>query len=71
MFHAILLYAGLTSPNTPWYLFWSGIGADWTRLLSSLVVVGGFAKVLHQRAQHHAEMKEQAERHHKERMNSG
>jgi hypothetical protein len=32
--HWIYVHAGLSSPNSPWYLFWSGIGADWTRLLA-------------------------------------
>ena len=32
-------HAGLSSPNSPWYLFWSGIGADWTRLLAAFSLI--------------------------------
>jgi hypothetical protein len=28
----LFYHAGLSSPNSPWYLFWSGFGADWTRI---------------------------------------
>ena len=57
----LFVHAGLSSPSGAWYLFWSGIGADWTRLLA----VGGLVTLVRQRAKHHAEMKELHERHHK------
>lgn len=59
-----LLHAGLTSPNSPWYLFWSGIGADWTRLLA----FGGLLHLSLLTARHHAENREMQERHHRERL---
>jgi hypothetical protein len=62
--HWLLAYAGLTSPNSPWYLFWSGIGADWTRLLA----IGGLLKFSQTLKRHHSERVEQTERHHRERM---
>lgn len=62
MTHWLLSVAGLTSPSSGWYLFWSGIGADWTRLL----MLGGLTQVIRQKAKHHTEMKELHERHHRE-----
>lgn len=66
MLHWLIVYAGLSSPSSPWYLFWSGIGADWTRVFSSLAILGGVTKVIQQRAKHHSEIKEMHERHHRE-----
>lgn len=64
LLHWLYYYGGLASPSYAWYLFWSGIGADWTRLLA----VGSLLGLLRQRAKHHAEMKELHERHHRELM---
>lgn len=64
--HWLFVHAGLASPNSPWYLFWSGIGADWTRLLA----VGGLVTLIRQRAKQHAEMKDLHERHHRESISS-
>lgn len=64
MIHWFLFHAGLTSANSPWYLFFSGIGGDWTRLLA----VGAIYKLYTQRARHHEELKDMHERHHRERM---
>jgi hypothetical protein len=30
--HWVLYHAGLTDPNSPYYLFFSGVGADFTRI---------------------------------------
>jgi hypothetical protein len=60
----LLYHAGLTNANSPWYLFWSGIGADWTRILA----VGGLFKLWQQRERHHAELTDLHERHHRERL---
>jgi hypothetical protein len=32
MIYWLYVHAGLSSPDSAWYLFWSGIGADWTRI---------------------------------------
>lgn len=29
--HWVWVHAGLAGPNSVWYLFWSGIAANWTR----------------------------------------
>lgn len=52
MLHWLYLIAGLNSANSPWYLFWSGIGADWTRLLA----FGGLIHVarVHHRRHHNS-----------------
>ena len=63
--HWLMVHAGLTSAESPWYLFWSGIGADWTRILT----IGGLITIIRQRAKHHAEMKELHAGHHRELMN--
>jgi hypothetical protein len=60
----LLIHAGLTSAESPWYLFWSGIGADWTRLLA----LGGLLRFSQTLKQRHSERMEQHERHHRERM---
>ena len=60
----IMVHAGLTSAESPWYLFWSGVGADWTRLLA----LGGLVTIIRQRAKHHTEMKALHESHHRDRM---
>lgn len=62
MIHWFWLHAGLSSANSSWYLFWSGIGADWTRLLT----LGGVITLVRQKAKHHAEIKDLHERHHRE-----
>ena len=56
--HWLWVHGGLSSPNSPWYLFWSGIGADWTRLLT----LGGVVTLVRQ----HAKLKDMHERHHRE-----
>lgn len=63
--HWILYHTGLTDPSSSWYLFFSGIGGDWTRLLA----FGALVKLYKQREQHHAELKDMHERHHRERLN--
>lgn len=65
MIHWIWLHAGLSSANSPWYLFWSGVGADWTRLL----MLGGILRYLRARKQQYEDLKKMHERHHRERMN--
>lgn len=54
----LLVHAGLTSPNSVWYLFFSGIGADALRLLFVTGIWGGFIKLHRQRERHHAELTE-------------
>lgn len=60
----LLYHAGLTSAESPWYLFWSGFGADWTRLLA----LGGLLRFSQTLKRRHAERMEQQDRHHRERM---
>lgn len=62
--HWLLYHFGLTSATSPWYLFFSGIGGDWTRLLA----FGAIVKLYRQRDKHHAELTEMHERHHRESM---
>lgn len=62
MIHWLFVTSGLSSPSGPWYLFWSGIGADWTRLLT----LGGVITLVRQRTVHHRELKNMHERHHRE-----
>lgn len=66
MLHWLWLHAGLSSASSVWYLFWSGIGADWSRILA----FGAFLKFARTLQQHHTERLEQQERHHQERMTS-
>lgn len=66
MFHWIFWAAGLSSPNDPPYLFWSGIGADALRLL----LVGGLARVAHLSVRHHRESTAMHERHNEARRES-
>lgn len=35
--------AGLDDPTGAWYLFWSGIGSDLSRIVAALLVIGPFA----------------------------
>lgn len=39
----LFVHAGLSSPNSPWYLFWSGIGADYTRVGTIFTAVALYA----------------------------
>lgn len=64
MVHWLWYYAGLSSGSSPWYLFWSGFGADWTRLLSVFALL----HIGNRLAKHHKARIAQAERHHKESM---
>lgn len=66
MLHWLLWLAGLTSPNSGPYLFWSGIGADALRLL----VVGGLVRVTHLSVKHHRESTAMHERHHAQKEDS-
>jgi hypothetical protein len=36
-------HAGLSSPNSSWYLFWSGFGADWTRIGTIFTAISLYA----------------------------
>jgi heme exporter protein D len=65
--HWLLFHAGLLDPGSPWYLFYSGIGADWTRLL----LLGGIVHSVRARTRHHREIRDMHERHHREHMNDG
>jgi hypothetical protein len=58
MIHWFLYHAGLTSPNSPWYLFWSGFGADWTRIFAIL----GLLHVGNALHRHHKTLKKLADR---------
>jgi hypothetical protein len=60
----VMWFWGLTSASEWPYLFWSGAGSDLTRL----ALIGGMIKIVQQQAQHHHEMKQMHERHHKELM---
>jgi hypothetical protein len=59
-------HAGLNSANSPWYLFWSGIGADWTRLLTAFAFIGGAMHITQRLGRHHTDLLKQRERHHQE-----
>lgn len=65
MSYWLYVHAGLSSPNSPWYLFWSGVGADWTRIIGC----GGLLWFGQMLTRHHKERLEQAERHHRELTN--
>lgn len=58
------VHAGLSSPNSPWYLFWSGIGSDTIRILQGVILLL-FTRIL---TRQHRERLDQAERHHRERL---
>lgn len=62
LWHQVYIWLGLSSPDSPWYLFWSGIGADWTRLLT----FGGLLHVGSRLSKRHIE---QRDRHHSDTMN--
>jgi hypothetical protein len=59
-----LWFWGLTSANEWPYLLWSGSGSDLTRL----AIAGIGLMIVRQRSQHHRELKDMHERHHRELM---
>ena len=61
--HWLYVLSGLSSANSPFYLFWSGIGAD----LARIALLGGIVQMVQRSARHHRELLELHERHHRER----
>lgn len=55
MWHDLARWAGLTNPSGAWYLFWSGIGSD----VSKLTLLAGLFHVArsHRHAHKHPEEK--------------
>lgn len=49
--HYLALVLGLTSPNSTWYLFWSGFGSD----AAKIVLIAGLVRNFYQRERHHYE----------------
>lgn len=62
--HALYVLGGLSSANSPFYLFWSGVGSD----LARLALLGGVLRLIERSAHHHKELLELHERHHRERI---
>lgn len=66
LLYHVAWFLGLTNASGWPYLLWSGAGAD----LCRLALVGGAFKIVTQRAEHHKQLMEMHERHHREAQDS-
>lgn len=55
MIHDLMHVLGLKDSNSPFYLFWSGIGGYLTVVVSGII---GFIKLKRQRDRHHKQLKD-------------
>jgi hypothetical protein len=52
--HTLQIVLGLDNANSPWYLFWSGVGGYGAVLIGGII---GFIKLKKQRNHHHEQLK--------------